>query len=40
MKILILILGEKLGIVMQENFFKNDTISSNIALGRKIDRKK
>ena len=31
---------EKLGIVMQENFFKNDTISSNIALGKKIDEKK
>ena len=30
----------KLGIVMQENFFKNDTISSNIALDKKIDRKK
>ena len=25
---------------MQENFFKNDTISANIALGKKIDRKK
>ena len=31
---------EKLGIVMQENFFKNDTLSSNISLGRKINRKK
>lgn len=31
---------EKLGIVMQENFFKNDTISSNIALGKKIDAQK
>ena len=31
---------EKLGIVMQENFFKNDTLSSNIALGKKIDRNK
>ena len=31
---------EKLGIVMQENFFKNDTLSSNIALGNKINRKK
>ena len=30
----------KLGIVMQENFFKNDTISSNIALGKKIDEQK
>ena len=27
---------ERLGIVMQENFFKNDTIASNIALGEKI----
>ena len=26
---------KKLGIVMQENFFKNDTLSSNIALGKK-----
>ena len=25
---------------MQENFFKNDTIASNIALGREIDRDK
>ena len=25
---------------MQENFFKNDTLSSNIALGNKINRKK
>ncbi len=31
---------KKIGIVMQENFFKNDTLSSNIALGKKIDRKK
>ena len=31
---------EKIGIVMQENFFKNDTLSSNIALGKKIDRNK
>ena len=31
---------KKLGIVMQDNFFKNDTLSSNIALGKKIDRKK
>ena len=31
---------EKLGIVMQENFFKNDTLSSNIALGKKIYPKK
>ena len=31
---------EKLGIVMQENFFKNDTISSNIALDKKIDKQK
>ncbi len=30
----------KIGIVMQENFFKNDTISSNIALGAPIDREK
>ena len=28
---------KKIGIVMQENFFKNDTISSNIALGKEID---
>ncbi len=27
----------KIGIVMQENFFKNDTIASNITLGDKID---
>ena len=27
----------KLGIVMQENFFKNDTVASNIALGKEID---
>ncbi len=31
---------EKLGIVMQENFFKNDTIASNIALDKKIDEQK
>ncbi len=31
---------DKLGIVFQENFFKNDTLSSNIALGKKIDKKK
>ena len=31
---------EKIGIVMQQNFFKNDTISSNISLGRKINKKK
>jgi len=31
---------EKIGIVMQENFFKNDTLSSNIALGKKVDREK
>ena len=31
---------EKIGIVMQENFFKNDTLASNIALDKKIDRKK
>ena len=31
---------KKIGIVMQENFFKNDTLSSNIALGKKIDRNK
>ena len=31
---------KKIGIVMQENFFKNDTIASNIALGREIDRDK
>ena len=31
---------ENIGIVMQENFFKNDTIAANIALGKKIDRKK
>ena len=31
---------EKLGIVMQGNFFKNDTISANIALGKKIDEQK
>ncbi len=31
---------EKLGIVMQENFFKNETLASNIALGKKIDKNK
>ena len=31
---------EKIGIVMQENFFKNDTLASNIALGKKVDRDK
>ena len=31
---------EKIGIVMQENFFKNDTLASNIALDKKIDRNK
>ena len=31
---------EKIGMVMQQNFFKNDTISSNISLGRKINKKK
>ncbi len=31
---------KKIGIVMQENFFKNDTIAANIALGREIDRDK
>ena len=31
---------EKIGIVMQQNFFKNDTICSNISLGRKISKKK
>ena len=31
---------QKIGIVMQQNFFKNDTISSNISLGRKINKKK
>ena len=30
----------KIGIVMQENFFKNDTLVSNIALGKSINRKK
>ena len=30
----------KVGIVMQENFFKNDSVASNIALGKNIDRKK
>ena len=30
----------KIGIVMQENFFKNDTLGSNIALGKSINRKK
>ena len=29
-----------IGIVMQENFFKNDTISANIALGGKVDKTK
>ena len=27
---------KKLGIVMQDNFFKNDTLSSNIALGKRL----
>ena len=31
---------KKIGIVMQENFFKNDTIASNISLGAKVNRKK
>ncbi len=31
---------EKLGIVMQENFFKNESLASNIAFGEKIDRNK
>ena len=31
---------EKIGIVMQENFFKNESLASNIALGNKIDRNK
>ena len=31
---------EKLGIVMQENFFKNETLASNIALGKKINKNK
>ncbi len=31
---------KKLGIVMQENFFKNDTLSSNIALGKRINKQK
>ena len=29
----------KVGIVMQENFFKNDSVASNIALGKNIDEK-
>ena len=29
-----------MGIVMQENFFKNETLASNIALGKKIDKNK
>ena len=31
---------EKIGIVMQQNFFKNESLASNIALGKKIDRNK
>ena len=31
---------DKLGIVMQENFYKNDTVASNITLGKEIDFKK
>ena len=31
---------KNIGIVMQESFFKNDTVAANIALGKKIDRKK
>ena len=31
---------EKIGIVMQENFFKNESLAANIALGKKIDRNK
>lgn len=31
---------ENIGIVMQENFLKNDSIASNIALGKKIDRER
>ena len=31
---------KKIGTVMQENFFKNDTIASNISLGAKVNRKK
>jgi len=31
---------QNIGIVMQENFFKNDSIASNIALGKKINRNK
>ena len=31
---------EKIGIVMQENFFKNDSLASNIALGKEINRNK
>ena len=30
----------KIGIVMQQNFFRNDTICSNISLGEKINKKK
>ena len=29
---------EKIGIVMQENFFKNDTIAANIALGATLKK--
>ena len=29
---------EKLGIVMQENFFKNDTVAANIALGATLKK--
>ncbi len=29
---------QNIGIVMQENYFKNDTISTNIALGGKVDK--
>ena len=31
---------ENIGIVMQENFFKNDTVASNIALGKEVDLEK
>ena len=31
---------KNIGIVMQESFFKNDTLAANIALGKKIDIKK
>ena len=31
---------KNIGIVMQENFFKNDTISNNISLGNKTDKDK